>query len=283
MTRPGFPHTRHLVVKQISALVLLLAAVSPGPAGAQENADLDAATILARAAKAQSKNGSPADEDLALEAALLIQTRNPDGQDVTLEVKRAFLSPYYIKTRVRDGFSGTETVVGFDGELGWYSKAGKVQLLEGPDFENDRRRLQQDIETTSLFVNMFFLSSLQKKLTDLERLPDESGFGMTAYVLGGKGDYQPPDPGSPKEKVLLKLWIDQASQKFLGARVTFADPTKRPMQFCFTAHETDKNGITLPGRIEVFYGSDDKPTTSISVIEINFSTKLTPESFRRPE
>lgn len=242
--------------------------------------DATAPEILSRAAAKQiGKASVPAGAELALHADMLIRFRDDNGKDVQLVVERKFLSPYYIWTRMEDGFSNSSTFEGFDGKLGWYKKDGAVQHYDRAEFETARRKLQRDIEETVLFSQVFFLGHLQQQLQDLKRLDDEEGHGLVAYVLEGEGSFQPPLVEAEKQDVLIRLWVDQASHHFMGARVDYRSTDQPTVTFCFTRHSANDQGVSIPRRMEIYYDKDSTPRSQIFVNRINFHARLKATEF----
>ena len=283
------PNTRPLATRQTPSsmkwprfLLAMAALVTISTtAGAQAGgSELTANQIFDRAAKAQAGDITSTPSELSLQAQMLIRTIAQNGQDVQIQVQRKFLSPAYIWTRMDDDFSGSFTYSGFDGERGWYRKEGRTIYYDGAEFDADRKRLQRDIEDTALFARVFLLHNLRAELRDLRRLEDETGHGLTAYVLEGSGNLQPAIKNAAAETVNVKLWIDQAAgNQFLGARVTFANSPRPPLQICFTRHRI-QNGVTIPGHIEIYENDASKPSTIITVDSIDFRAKLSKQDFQ---
>lgn len=252
--------------------------VASSPAG-EPTAGPSAEELFTRAARVQAGQLSVDEPEVSLHVRMMIELQDDKGTLIQLHVERKFLPPAFLWTRIQDGMSRNDVITGFDGEQGWTRSGDTTTLLDGPEFAEDRRQLDHDIEETRLFSRLFFLGKLRPLIAELKRLPDEEGFGHRAYVLSCRGTFSPPQSESD-EPVELTLWIDQETAYLMGARVRYLDSNRPTLQLCFTQHRAEKeSGVIIPGKIELYYGDQKQPASTIYPGSIQFGAPLTRKDF----
>jgi len=280
-------------VALFGALLLWFAAGATGDAqgaGAQEPAKKaerpTAAEVLQRAIKKQGmpKVADPAaDLPLALRAEVHLQFHDDKGNDVSLDAERRFSGPNLIFTRIVDRFSRKEAFTGFDGKKPWFfsEETGVVDLTD-PSKVNDLKQLSLDVEMTATLARALLLRRLQAELKDARLLDDETGFGMTAWVVEGDSEV---DVAGQKKKTKLRLYVEQKEARLMGARVVIeGDP---PLQLCFTNHQT-VDGFDIPRKIEIYRLDpktlgDGKLQCTVSVAELDLAPRFGPDDFKPPK
>ncbi len=262
----------------------------PSSARAQESPALTASQILDRAIAAQGlpKDVDPAAElPLALHALVNLQFTTDRGDLLSVDAERKFLAPKdgpalvwtrVVPTAKRD----EETILAFNGQRPWlWSKAAAglghgVRWLDEPGGEQDRKQLEDDLDTTALLTRSFLLRNLPTQWKEPRRLSDVSGFGVTAWVIEGKAEIE---RDGAKKSVLLRLYVEQTKAWLMGARVLVeGEPAQ---QICFTRHET-VDGVVVPGKIEIYVADEPKPRQTLYVRSLKLAPKLTPADFQPP-
>jgi hypothetical protein len=268
---------------------------------------LDAASILKRAAKAQHGE-ELARKVTSVDLSLYLQVRDPDKGKLEFDVERRFQLPDMIWTRIADRqLSGTIQQTGFDGRQAWNHDERKKETiqLEGPDFRKDREVIQDEVKTMRRLLDFFFLENLLPRLTDLERLPDESSPSgdLHSLVVRARGDLDGGDvedggAGGPAE---VTIWIEDDSYRLLGVRVVprvvpsieSEDAPETSEQFCFWSHRPTPQGVVVPGSVKIYRDDEPRPSEVIGLHTIEddegrvlnkiiFNQKMSAEQFQPP-
>lgn len=274
----------------LSALIATAALTfaTPDDPAARAAGAAEAADILERAARAQ--NSDAIASDLRDFSVRLLLQRRENGSRVDLDVERKFKSPDLIWTRiVEEAISGTRIQQGYDGDSSWMfdEKAEETILYEGPEYRTDRKKIQTDLKTMRQLLRFFFLRNLIPALEDLERLDDASGHGLESMVVRGHGKL----PETDDEECVVTLWVEKETDRLLGARLEVEGNV--PMQFCFSHHAPNGQGVIVPGRTTVYQNDEESPSETLTIAgrtdedgefrnDIQFNTGIGDETFRPP-
>ena len=279
-------------------LSLSFGGVAVLPAGAAQAASPSAAAkeepsaeqILQRAIDAQGLPKAASTDEalpLALHVKANLNFKTAKGDVFNINAERKFLGQKdglgLIWTRAVSTSDKKVTETGFDGKKPWLwttdaSGKGVIRWLDEPGTEEDRRQLERDLETTAQLTRAFLLKNLVVELKDLKRLGEESRDGAKCWILGGTTEVERDQMRKP---VLLRLWIDQANARFLGARVEVVG--EPPLRFHFQKHERDERGFDCPHKVMLYVGDEKEPSQTLYLETLSLGVKLTPEEFAPPK
>jgi hypothetical protein len=244
-----------------AALVLFPTDDPPAAAAATPSA----ADILDRAIEVQ--HGEKIGNTIKDFEVKLRLKRNDEQAKVELDVVRRFKAPDRIWTQVHEAITATTYVEGTDGKVSWHSNAKDgVTLYDGPDFRTDIQRVDEDRRAMQLLMRFILLTNLKPTLTNLKRADAEEAkalkdYGMRTYVVEGRGTLSDSEIGT----ATVRLWIDMDDFQLMGARLERDSAPQHPLHFCFTMHRPNRQGVSIPGRVELYERDAPKPSQELII------------------
>lgn len=193
--------------------------------------------------------------------------RNDEQAKVELDVLRRFKAPDRIWTEVHEAVTATTYVEGTDGKVSWHSNAKDgVTIYDGPDFRTDVQRVEEDRRAMQLLMRFILLTNLKPTLTELKRNEAEEAkalkdYGMRTYVVEGRGTLTDSEIGS----ATVRLWIDMDDHQLMGARLERDSAPQHPLHFCFSMHRPNRQGVAIPGRVELYERDAPKPSQELVI------------------
>ncbi|MBL8766012.1 MAG: hypothetical protein JNL94_01535 [Planctomycetes bacterium] len=245
------------------ALVLAPMSFEDAPSAAAQTPS--AAEVLDRAIEVQ--HGEKIGNSIKDFEVKLRLKRNDAQAKVELDVLRRFKAPDRIWTEVHEAVTGTTYVEGTDGSISWHSNAKDgVTIYDGPDFRTDVQRVEEDRRAMQLLMRFILLTNLKPTLTDLKRNEAEESkalkdYGMRTYVIEGRGTVTDTEIGS----ATVRLWVDMDDHRLMGARLERDSAPEHPLHFCFSMHRLNRQGVAIPGRVELYERDAPKPSQELVI------------------